>query len=158
MPQVLIVDDEQNVASSLALLLQRPGYATTIAPDGRTALEAVRSTTFDLALLDLNLGDPLMDGLAVCREIRAQPVYVPVIMLTVRDSSTDKVIGLEMGADDYMTKPFDEREFTQTVQAAIEQALTLANKQERVTLFKLQGLLTLLPFMADQTVEQVLAQ
>jgi two-component system response regulator RegX3 len=73
MVHILIVDDEPNLASSLSLLLQRNGYQTTVAHDGEAALDVLRTTTFDLALLDLNLGDPLLDGLAVCREIRARP-------------------------------------------------------------------------------------
>lgn len=119
MPNILIVDDELNVASSLALALQRAGYQTQVAHDGRSALDKVGGESFDLVLLDLNLGDPLLDGLAVCRGIRALPGYVPVIMLTVRDSSTDKVIGLEVGADDYVTKPYDERELLARIRATL---------------------------------------
>jgi DNA-binding response OmpR family regulator len=117
MAHILIVDDEPSVASSLGLLLERTGYRTTWAADGRTALELLQSRNFDLVLLDVNLGDPLLDGLAVCRAIRALPGYTPVIMLTVRDGTTDKVIGLEVGADDYITKPYDERELLARIRA-----------------------------------------
>lgn len=119
MPHLLIVDDEPNVASSLALLLERAGYEATTVSNGKAALDLLRTHSFDLALLDLNLGDPLLDGLALCREIRARPDYMPVIMLTVRDSSADKVIGLELGADDYVTKPYDERELLARIRATL---------------------------------------
>jgi DNA-binding response OmpR family regulator len=119
MLRVLIVDDEPNLASSLELLLRREGYATTIAPNGTRALAALAEAAFDLVLLDVNLGDPLLDGLSVCRAIRQRPSYVPVIMLTVRDDTIDKVVGLEVGADDYMTKPYDERELLARVRATL---------------------------------------
>lgn len=119
MPQLLIVDDEPNVASSLVLLLERAGYRTTVAGDGNAALETLAGGGFDLVLLDLNLGDPVLDGLAVCREIRALPGYLPVIMLTVRDDAADKVIGLEVGADDYITKPFNERELLARIRSTL---------------------------------------
>lgn len=130
MPHILIVEDEPNVASSIELLLQRAGYQTTVAHDGPAAMAAVRMATFDLVLLDLNLGDPLLDGLAVCREIRALADYMPIIMLTVRDSSADKVIGLEVGADDYVTKPFDERELLARIRSTLR-TVAAASKSRR---------------------------
>ena len=129
MPHILIVDDEPAVASSLALLLGRTGYETTIAPDGRAALKALSETPFDLVLLDLNLGDPLLDGLAVCREIRARPTYVPVIMLTVRGDAAHKVIDLEVGADDYVTNPYHERELLARIRATLR--TVMAAKESR---------------------------
>jgi DNA-binding response OmpR family regulator len=117
MAHILVVDDEPNVASSLRLLLERGGYQTSWAADGRTALELLKTRGADLVLLDVNLGDPLMDGLAVCRAIRSLPAYTPVIMLTIRDGTTDKVVGLEVGADDYITKPYDERELLARIRA-----------------------------------------
>ncbi|MCU0492567.1 MAG: response regulator transcription factor [Chloroflexaceae bacterium] len=119
MIQLLIVDDEPNVASSLALLLQRAGYQTCTAASGQAALALLQTQEFDLALVDINLGDPLLDGLALCREMRSRPAYLPVIMLTARDSATDKVLGLEIGADDYITKPFDERELLARIRATL---------------------------------------
>jgi len=132
--QVLIVDDEPNVASALALLLERAGYRTTVVHDGGTALATLRTTTFDLALLDLNLGDPLLDGLALCREIRTLPGYLPVIMLTVRDSSADKVIGLEVGADDYLTKPFDERELLARIRSTLRTVAAASQSRQSAPL------------------------
>lgn len=134
MLHILIVDDEPNVASSLALLLTRAGYQTTVTHDGRAALEAFRTTSFDLVLLDLNLGDPLLDGLAVCREIRTKPGYTPVIMLTVRDSAADKVIGLEVGADDYVTKPYDERELLARIRSTLRTVQAAGQNRRTATL------------------------
>ena len=132
MTRILIVDDEPNVASSLALLLQQAGYETTITHTGRTALEVIEQTHVDLVLLDLNLGDPLFDGLAVCREIRTHQTYLPVIILTVRGDAADKVIGLEMGADDYMTKPPDERELLARIRSTLR-TIAAANQNQRST-------------------------
>lgn len=119
MTTILVVDDEPGVALSLVLLLERAGYKARAVHDGRAALELLRVEPVDLALLDLNLGDPLLDGLALCREIRALPGYLPVIMLTVRGDPTDKVVGLEVGADDYVTKPYDERELLARIRATL---------------------------------------
>lgn len=119
MPQILIVDDEPNIASSLALLLQRHGDQTTVHCTGADALASVTGSQPDLVLLDLNLGDPLLDGLTVCQKIRALPVYLPVIMLTARGDSTDRVVGLEIGAGDYIAKPFDERELLARMRATL---------------------------------------
>lgn len=134
MPHLLIVDDEPNVASSLALLLGRVGYETTIAHSGTAAIEQINNHAFDLVLLDLNLGDPMMDGLAVCREIRSRRQYLPVIMLTVRDSSTDKVLGLEMGADDYLTKPYDERELLARIRSTLRTVAAASQNRQSATL------------------------
>lgn len=116
---ILIVDDEPGIASSLELMIRRAGYETTVARDGQSALELIGSRTFDLVVLDLNLGDPLLDGIEVCRQIRKRSDYLPVIMLTVRDSMYDKVVGLEVGADDYLTKPFDERELLARIRSTL---------------------------------------
>lgn len=129
-PIILIVDDEPALSSSLALLLERAGYSTLIAADGKQGLALLEANPVELVLLDLNLGNPLMDGLAVCREIRSRPDYTPVIMLTVRDSSNDKVIGLEVGADDYVTKPYDEHELLARIKATLR-TVSVGNRQLR---------------------------
>ena len=135
MLHILIVDDAPAVASSLALLLGRAGYQTEIAVDGRSALDRLRAARFNLVLLDLNLGDPLLDGLAICREIRAQSAYVPVIMLSVRDASTDKVIGLEIGADDYITKPYDERELLARIRSTLRTVAAAKESRDAAMLY-----------------------
>lgn len=134
MIHILIVDDEKNIASSLELLLQRVGYHTTTATSGPAALEAIRTTAFDLALLDLNLGDPLLDGIALCQAIRAEPRYLPIIMVTVRDSLTDKVLGLEVGADGYITKPFDERELLAQIRSTLRTVQAASQQRQRAAL------------------------
>jgi DNA-binding response OmpR family regulator len=134
MPHILVVDDEPSVALSLQRLLQQAGYQVEVAHSGQTALDALAGADFDLVLLDLNLGDPLVDGLEVCRAVRARPDYLPVIMLTVRESAQDTVIGLEVGADDYVTKPYDERELLARIRARLRSAAAAGHNRQAATL------------------------
>ena len=113
---ILVVDDEPTLRETLAEALEADGYAVVQAGDGRAALEQFRSHTPDLVLLDLML--PELSGLEVARQIRAES-SVPIVMLTARDAELDKVVGLEMGADDYITKPFSLRELTARVRAVL---------------------------------------
>lgn len=115
--KVLIVEDEQNIVDILAFNLQREGYETLEAMDGATGLELALANDPDLILLDLML--PKMDGFEVCRRIRQAGRTTPVIMLTAREEETDKVLGLELGADDYITKPFSMRELLARIKANI---------------------------------------
>jgi len=104
--RLLVVEDDQTLCHALLALLGRWGYAATAAGDGPTALDLVAEACFDLVLLDLGL--PGCDGLEVCRRLRQRAGHQPlVMMLTARDASADKVIGLDQGADDYVVKPFD---------------------------------------------------
>ena len=119
MLHLLLVEDDVNVASALNVLLVRIGYQTTVVHESQRVIPLLEEQAFDLILLDLNLGDPLLDGLALCRMIRSRPDYIPVIMLTVRDSTADKVIGLEMGADDYLVKPFEEQELLARIRSTL---------------------------------------
>jgi two-component system response regulator VicR len=112
--KILVVDDEQPIADILKFNLEKEGYEVICAYDGVQAVELALSLTPDLILLDLML--PLKDGMDVCREIRAK-LNTPIIMLTAKDSEIDKVLGLEMGADDYVTKPFGTRELLARVKA-----------------------------------------
>ena len=105
--KILVVDDEPTILEALAESLERDGYVVITAADGRSALERFRSGRPDLVVLDLML--PELSGIEVCRIIRAESA-VPILMLTAKDSEIDKVVGLELGADDYMTKPFSLRE------------------------------------------------
>lgn len=113
---ILVVEDEAKIAEVLHLYLERNGYEVSVASDGHQALESVRRQTPDLVLLDLNL--PGVDGLEVCRRLR-QESSVPIIMVTARSEETDKLIGLELGADDYVTKPFSPREIVARVRAVL---------------------------------------
>jgi DNA-binding response OmpR family regulator len=102
--RILVVDDDAAVRDSLARTLRFEGYQVDIAPDGRQALDALRAGEPDAVILDVSM--PVLDGLQACRQLRADGVLVPVLMLTARDSVGDRVAGLDAGADDYLVKPF----------------------------------------------------
>jgi DNA-binding response OmpR family regulator len=119
-PRILLVDDEQPIQTLLSFPLQRDGYEVVVASDGREALARFDEHPPDLVVLDLML--PRMDGLEVCKRLRAKGETVPIIMLTAKSEEIDKVLGLELGADDYITKPFSMREFRSRVKAALRRA------------------------------------
>jgi two-component system, OmpR family, response regulator len=116
---ILLVDDEDSVQKLLAYPLEREGFRVLQARDGEEALERFAAEKVDLVVLDLML--PKLDGLEVCKRLRALS-EVPIIMLTARDDELDKVVGLELGADDYITKPFSIREFRSRVRALLRRA------------------------------------
>jgi DNA-binding response OmpR family regulator len=118
-PRILLVDDEHAIQTLLSYPLRKDGYEVVQASDGRAALDRFGEGAYDLVVLDLML--PKLDGLEVCRRIRARST-VPIIMLTARAEEIDKVVGLELGADDYITKPFSMREFRSRVKAALRRA------------------------------------
>ena len=118
-PRILLVDDEQPIQTLLSFPLQKDGYEVVRANDGREALQRFGEGPFDLVVLDVMM--PKMDGLEVCRRLRARST-VPIIMLTAKAEEIDKVLGLELGADDYITKPFSLREFRSRVRAALRRA------------------------------------
>ncbi len=129
MAQIVVVEDEAELAAAIAARLRSDGHAVAIAEDGPGAVELVNSIRPDAVVLDLML--PGFDGLEVCRRIqRDRPV--PVIMLTARGSETDLVVGLEVGADDYLSKPFSMRELTARVRALLRRAERSAGDPERV--------------------------
>jgi DNA-binding response OmpR family regulator len=117
--RILLVDDEQSVQTLLSYPLRRDGYDVVQASDGRQALERFSEQPFDLIVLDVML--PGIDGLEVCRRVRGTS-SVPIIMLTARSEEIDKVVGLELGADDYITKPFSIREFSSRVKAVLRRS------------------------------------
>jgi DNA-binding response OmpR family regulator len=117
--RILLVDDEQSIQTLLSYPLERDGYEVVPATDGQQALERFDEQHFDLVVLDVML--PRIDGLEVCRRLRAKS-SVPIIMLTAKSEEIDKVVGLELGADDYITKPFSLREFSSRVRAALRRA------------------------------------
>src|SRR5438132_2333709 len=125
---ILLVDDEESVQKLLAYPLERDGYRVVQARDGEEALRRFDELQVDLVVLDLML--PKMDGLEVCKRLRSSS-SVPIIMLTARDDELDKVLGLELGADDYITKPFSIREFRSRVRAVLRRAT--APRQERTS-------------------------
>ncbi len=117
--RILLVDDEQSIQTLLSYPLRRDGYEVVQATDGRQALDRFEEQSFDLVVLDLML--PKIDGLEVCRRLRTLS-SVPIIMLTAKTEEIDKVVGLELGADDYITKPFSLREFSSRIKAALRRA------------------------------------
>src|SRR5205807_3215591 len=118
-PRILLVDDEQSIQTLLSYPLRKEGYDVVQATDGRQALDRFEERPFDLVVLDVML--PKLDGLEVCRRLRSRSA-VPIIMLTAKAEEIDKVLGLELGADDYITKPFSMREFRSRVKAALRRA------------------------------------
>ena len=117
--RILLVEDEESLAESIRYSLEQDGFTVTLAADGRKAIERFRSDAPDLVILDLML--PELSGLDVCRLIREES-NVPIVMVTAKDSEADKVAGLELGADDYVTKPFSIRELVSRVRAHLRRA------------------------------------
>ena len=117
--RILLVDDEQSIQTLLSYPLRKDGYHVTSALDGHEAIRRFEEGRFDLVILDVML--PRMGGVEVCRQLRSRS-QVPIIMLTAKGSETDKVAGLEVGADDYITKPFSMREFRSRVKAALRRS------------------------------------
>jgi two-component system, OmpR family, response regulator VicR len=126
--KILVVDDEKPIADILQFNLKKEGYAVYCAYDGNQALEMVEEINPDLLLLDIML--PNRDGMEVCREIRKK-YDMPIIMLTAKDSEIDKVLGLELGADDYVTKPFSTRELLARVKANLRRQQTIDNSESK---------------------------
>lgn len=116
MVKILIIEDEVSFSEALSFLLEKEGYSSRVAETGKEGLEAFKSEHFDLVLLDLMI--PEVSGIDVCRTIRITS-QVPIIMLTAKDSEIDKVVGLELGADDYVTKPYSSRELVARIKAVL---------------------------------------
>ena len=117
--KILVVEDERNIASFVAMYLKNARYQVDIARDGAEALQKADSVKPDLVVLDLMLPD--IDGLEVCRQIRSTS-DVPILMLTARDDDVDKIVGLEVGADDYLTKPFNPRELVARIKSILRRS------------------------------------
>ena len=124
--KILIVDDDENICELLRLYLEKEGYETVVANDGREAVEKANKTLPDLILLDIML--PKLDGWQVCREIR-KTQETPIIMITAKGEVFDKILGLELGADDYVTKPFDTKEVVARVKAVLRRSNDKNKKQ-----------------------------
>jgi two-component system response regulator RegX3 len=116
MTKILVVEDEVSFSEAISFLLGKEGFETDVAENGRIALELFKKSTYDLVLLDLMI--PEVSGIDVCRAIRTTS-QVPIIMLTAKDSEVDKVVGLELGADDYVTKPYSSRELVARIKAVL---------------------------------------
>lgn len=125
--RILVVDDEKSIVDVIKSNLEREGYFIETAGDGKTALDLALNNNFDLIILDCML--PVMDGFDVCKKIR-QESPVPIVMLTAKSEEIDKVLGLELGADDYMTKPFSMRELLARVKAQIRRSSYFENSND----------------------------
>lgn len=134
--KILIVDDEEAIVKLVSFNLEKEGFETLAAYDGREALDIIRREPLDLVVLDVML--PEMDGLSLCRQLRLDGIQVPILMLTAKDGEIDKVLGLEIGADDYLTKPFSPRELVARVRALLRR--TKEAKDEPEELLKLGSL------------------
>ena len=138
--RILVIEDERDIADLLALHLRDNGFDVTLAGDGHEGLRQAFARSWDLVLLDLRLPGP--DGLTICRALRREQAFVPVLMLTSKSSELDRVLGLELGADDYVTKPFSVSELMARVKAIFRRmdsmALLTAANGEAVTLGKLR--------------------
>jgi DNA-binding response OmpR family regulator len=134
MTRILIVEDEPTIAAALQDDLEIEGYAVEVAKDGASALELALGRDFDLILLDVML--PRKDGLAVCRELRLAGRRTPIIMLTAKGEEIDKVLGLELGADDYVTKPFSPRELKARIKAMLRRAAPEASEDDEPQVFE----------------------
>ena len=147
--KILVVDDEANIRDLAQMYLAKEGYQVVTAGDGRAALDQIAADQPDLMVLDLNL--PELDGWEVCRRVRAES-NLPILMLTARDDDIDKIVGLEMGADDYMTKPFNPRELVARVRAILRRSEMRATDAEPVVTARTRGDVTIDPRSREVTV------
>lgn len=132
--KVLIVDDEQSIRTLLDYNLKQAGYETIMASDGKEAIEMAEAKKPDLILLDLML--PQISGIEVCKMLRSQHINIPIIMLTAKSEELDKVLGLEIGADDYMTKPFSPREVVARVKAVLRRTNNGENSTDEKSILR----------------------
>jgi len=145
---ILLVDDEPSIVQLVRMYLERENFRVEAAGDGEAALEAVRRFNPELIVLDVML--PRLDGLEVCRRLRAENNPVAVIMLTARDEDIDKILGLELGADDYLTKPFNPRELVARIKAILRRAERIAVQPDAAPI-QLAGL-TIDPVRREATI------
>ena len=125
--RILVVEDDRDIAQLVELHLRDMGAEVTLAHDGADALTLAQNGNFDLLILDIML--PSLDGLEICRRIRSSERYTPILMLTARSSEVDRIIGLELGADDYLTKPFSIRELIARVKALLRRVDALSKRE-----------------------------
>ena len=128
---ILVVEDEHDIAELVALHLRDEGFAVTLAADGHAGMRQALAGSWDLVILDLRLPGP--DGLAICRALRAERNYVPILMLTSKSSELDRVLGLELGADDYVTKPFSVSEIVARVKSLFRRIDAVSRAREPVS-------------------------
>ena len=137
MTKILIIEDEISFSEALSFLLEKEGYSTVVAETGKQGLDSFKSDNFDLVLLDLMI--PEVSGIDVCRTIRTTSA-VPIIMLTAKDSEIDKVVGLELGADDYVTKPYSSRELVARIKAVLRRGSLDGDATESTSVHSIAGI------------------
>jgi two-component system response regulator RegX3 len=137
MTKILIIEDEISFSEALSFLLEKEGYSTVVAETGKQGLDAFKGDNFDLVLLDLMI--PEVSGIDVCRTIRTTSA-VPIIMLTAKDSEIDKVVGLELGADDYVTKPYSSRELVARIKAVLRRGSLDGDATESTSVHSIAGI------------------
>jgi len=126
--KILIVDDEQSIVTLLKFNIEKSGFQTDVAYDGLEAINKSENNYYDLIILDLML--PKMDGLEVCKYLRRQQIDTPILMLTARDDEKDKILGLELGADDYLTKPFSPKEVIARIRAILRRVHQVVDQSQ----------------------------
>lgn len=156
MKKILIIEDEHSIATLLSYNLVQAGYETVVANDGKQGFDLALSENPALIVLDLML--PSMDGVEVCKSLRQQKVSTPIIMLTAKDDEFDKVLGLELGADDYMTKPFSPREVVARIKAVLRRSESKPVDPQDSSIPLTFGELTVYPdrfevFMSEEQIE-----
>lgn len=135
--RILLVEDEQSLSDTIKLNLELEGYKVQVAADGKKALRAFRQERFDLIVLDVML--PEMDGFTVCESIRLENQQVPILFLTAKHSSTDRINGLKIGGDDYLTKPFNLEELLLRVQILLKRSIVSQELKSNVNAFDFDG-------------------
>lgn len=128
--KVLIVDDEVSIVTLLTFNIERAGFITDVAYDGAEAIKKAGQNRYDMIILDLML--PEIDGLNVCRKLREKRIDTPIIMLTAKDDEVDKILGLELGADDYLTKPFSPKEVIARIKAILRRMSNIAESSSTI--------------------------
>jgi len=141
--KILVIEDDRDIARLVELHLRDEGYSVTTVSEGRSGLQSALGGHFDLVILDLVL--PGMDGLEICRRLRARTDYTPVLMLTAKSTDVDRIVGLELGADDYLTKPFNVRELLARVKAIFRRVEALGAKDSAPRGIIRSGTLTIDP-------------
>jgi DNA-binding response OmpR family regulator len=129
---ILIVEDERAISDLLRLYVSREGFGVHVCTDGQSALTAAR--TMHPAAIVLDVGLPVMDGTEVCRQLRSEGNWVPILFCTARDDEVDRVLGLELGADDYITKPFSPREVVARIKSVVRRAALVSSDEEPLSL------------------------
>ena len=119
MTKVLVIEDEVKIARFIQLELEHEGYEVIVSYDGRTGYDLAKENNYDVIILDIMI--PLLSGMEVCRRLRQESILIPIIMLTAKDDISDKVMGLDIGADDYMTKPFAIEELLARIRVSLKE-------------------------------------